>query len=226
MNTLEFAKLCNVSKRTLIHYDNIGLLAPSSVLENGYREYSVIQLQKMDTIKIFQKAGYSLSEIKKIFTLNPGEIEVYLQNARDMLQRKISEYEKISRYINNKVTMYEEYKKNGDQIIKGTYEIAANYVTQNDEEHFFSFLQDDYSEFSMINSENRIFIQKGDELVSICGYAFFIKIKSNVSNILPQIQQKIKEIKVKDPGKYFISIIPHALIEDSETAIIKVIIES
>ena len=35
MNTKEFATLCGVEKRTLFHYDEIGLLKPSSIRENG-----------------------------------------------------------------------------------------------------------------------------------------------------------------------------------------------
>lgn len=66
MTTKEFAEACNVEKRTLFYYDEIGLLKPMRVLENNYREYDVSQLPRMETIKLLQSAGLSLMEIKSL----------------------------------------------------------------------------------------------------------------------------------------------------------------
>ena len=35
--TGEFAKMANVSIRTIRYYDNVGLLKPSKIADNGYR---------------------------------------------------------------------------------------------------------------------------------------------------------------------------------------------
>ena len=48
----EFAKLCNVSRATLIYYDKIGLLSPQITGENGYRNYTIEQHQKYSIIAI------------------------------------------------------------------------------------------------------------------------------------------------------------------------------
>ena len=45
--TGQFAKLANVSERTIRYYDKIGLLKPSFVMENGYRQYSDLDLLKL-----------------------------------------------------------------------------------------------------------------------------------------------------------------------------------
>ena len=42
--TGEFAKLCNVKKQTLFHYDIIGILNPAITGYKGYRYYSEMQL--------------------------------------------------------------------------------------------------------------------------------------------------------------------------------------
>ena len=44
-STGEFAKLCKVHKKTLFHYDEIGLFKPEKVMDNGYRYYSIYQLE-------------------------------------------------------------------------------------------------------------------------------------------------------------------------------------
>ena len=45
LKTGEFASLCGVTKDTLFHYDDIGLLKPARVGENGYRLYGLYQLR-------------------------------------------------------------------------------------------------------------------------------------------------------------------------------------
>lgn len=47
MTTGEFAALMGVSKHTLFHYDDIGLFSPEYVAENGYRMYSLYQLETL-----------------------------------------------------------------------------------------------------------------------------------------------------------------------------------
>ena len=39
LTTVEFAKIMNVTKNTLFHYDKIGLLSPEVNLHNDYRYY-------------------------------------------------------------------------------------------------------------------------------------------------------------------------------------------
>ena len=60
MTTKEFAKLCGVEKRTRFYYDQIGLLKPETVLENGYRDYSQEQVKRLEDIKFLQATGLSL----------------------------------------------------------------------------------------------------------------------------------------------------------------------
>ena len=44
MTVQQVSKLTGVSVRTLHYYDQIGLLQPAQILENGYREYQEEQL--------------------------------------------------------------------------------------------------------------------------------------------------------------------------------------
>ncbi|WP_419421349.1 MerR family transcriptional regulator (plasmid) [Legionella sp. D16C41] len=66
--TNEFAKLAQVSVRTLHHYDRIGLLKPSLRQSNNYRLYSerdLLRLQQIIALKFF---GFELSQIKQLLT--------------------------------------------------------------------------------------------------------------------------------------------------------------
>lgn len=61
----EFAHLSGITRKNLIYYDEIGLLSPEQVRENGYRYYSYRQLETVSVIGSLQEVGMSLSEIKR-----------------------------------------------------------------------------------------------------------------------------------------------------------------
>ena len=65
MTTGEFAALMGVSKYTLFHYDDIGLFSPEYVAENGYRMYSLYQLETLETILMLRDLGMPLKEIRQ-----------------------------------------------------------------------------------------------------------------------------------------------------------------
>lgn len=62
----EFAKLCGVTPRTLKYYETRGLIRPALVGENGYRYYSLSQIDEISAILLFRDYGFSLEEIKTI----------------------------------------------------------------------------------------------------------------------------------------------------------------
>lgn len=63
--TSELAKTCGVTKHTLFHYDEIGLLNPEFTNSKGYRYYSLQQCYALDIINVLKKTGSSLKEIKE-----------------------------------------------------------------------------------------------------------------------------------------------------------------
>lgn len=64
LTTGEFASLCGVKKDTVFHYDEINLLKPDYVAENGYRYYSPKQVMVFKIISALKGIGMSLKEIQ------------------------------------------------------------------------------------------------------------------------------------------------------------------
>lgn len=63
----EFSSICQVSTKTLRYYAEIGLILPEEINpENGYRYYSIKQLQTMLFINRLKAYQFSLEEIKAI----------------------------------------------------------------------------------------------------------------------------------------------------------------
>lgn len=69
----EFSKICQVSVKTLRHYDRIGLLKPAEVDRfTGYRYYDRSQLERMLLIQRLKRYGFSLEEIQTLLRCDSG----------------------------------------------------------------------------------------------------------------------------------------------------------
>lgn len=88
--TGEFAKLCNVTKHTLFHYDQIGLFPPELRLPNGYRYYSASQLDVFDVISNLRELDMPLWEIKQYLdNRSPQAFIELLQKESVLIEEKI-----------------------------------------------------------------------------------------------------------------------------------------
>ncbi len=78
----ETSKITGVSVQTLRNYSNGELLRPAYVNpENGYRYFTFEQFHRIDRIKYLRSLGVSLSEIKKIYSVDTVEdIIAFLKN--------------------------------------------------------------------------------------------------------------------------------------------------
>jgi len=62
----QVANLAGVTVRTLHHYDEIGLLAPTHRTSGGYRSYGVGDLERLRRILFYRELGFPLDEIATI----------------------------------------------------------------------------------------------------------------------------------------------------------------
>lgn len=67
------AKMFRISRTTLLYYDSIDLLNPSTRTEAGYRLYSQEDCEKLKKIIAFREAGLSTDEIKKLLKQQKDE---------------------------------------------------------------------------------------------------------------------------------------------------------
>ncbi len=91
----EFSLLCQVTVKTLRHYDKIGLLKPAEVDKwTGYRYYSVSQMQTLNSIRLLKDIGFSLDEILDLKLTHTSrahllECEGFIKPSIKLLQQKI-----------------------------------------------------------------------------------------------------------------------------------------
>lgn len=130
LTTGEFAKLLKISKRTLFYYDEINLLKPVRVDENGYRYYNLYQSDRLSTIRLFQEMGLSLKEIQDYFAETDFRQKANLLKLQNnKLQEKINELQRISDGINFLNGRFQHFQKIGiDKIFLETIKKPENYL--------------------------------------------------------------------------------------------------
>lgn len=109
LTTGEFAKLCGVKKQTLFHYDDIGILKPEIISQNGYRYYSYMQLDNFNSIAMLKELDMPLAEIKNYLnSRNPDKFTALLYSQLKNVDEKIAELQWLKRFINGKIQITEE----------------------------------------------------------------------------------------------------------------------
>lgn len=122
VTTNQFAKLCNVSKQTILYYDKMDLLKPIKVTEKGYRFYDVSQTEVFCVIYALKSVGMSLTEIKEYFDSKDPEQFIALLNREQIeIQNKINELISLNKVIEKRKQATIEALKT-DAILKVTFE--------------------------------------------------------------------------------------------------------
>ncbi len=99
----QLADISGVSIRTLHFYDEIGLLKPSYVKENGYRFYEQKELMKLQQILFFKELEFPLDEIMK-FISRPGyHMQNILSDHKKLLLTKQKRIEKLIETIDKTI---------------------------------------------------------------------------------------------------------------------------
>ena len=62
----QLSKMAGITPRTLHYYDEIGLLKPSRVGDNGYRYYGEDALLRLQQILLYRELDMPLEDIKEI----------------------------------------------------------------------------------------------------------------------------------------------------------------
>lgn len=103
----ELAKKANISKRTLYHYEQIGLLQPTLIAGNRYRYYDENALFHLQKILLLKSIGYTLEQIKDFFQ---NQIQNQSQD-QSQNQTKESESESWIASLNEQIELIQRKKE-------------------------------------------------------------------------------------------------------------------
>ncbi len=102
----DIARLSGTTSRTLRHYDDIGLLAPSSVGTNGYRYYDEDALTRLQRILLLRELGLSLPAIADVLVGQTDHADALLAHLHWLRQEK----QRLDRQIRAVETTIRKYE--------------------------------------------------------------------------------------------------------------------
>ncbi|MFD5213762.1 MerR family transcriptional regulator [Microbacterium sp. NPDC058345] len=110
----QIARLAGTTSRTLRHYDDIGLLAPSRIAHNGYRHYDEAALVRLQRILLLRELGLGLPQIAEVIDRERSEASAleshlaWLRQEQDRLSRQIASVESTITALKGGVTLMAE----------------------------------------------------------------------------------------------------------------------
>lgn len=104
MRINEVVKLTGVSARTLQYYDEIGLLIPQK-LDNGYRDYSEENLEKLQKILFYRFLKFKLNDIRELLEGDFDNLKI-LEQQRELILREKEKFEVILHNIEKTISNY------------------------------------------------------------------------------------------------------------------------
>ncbi len=99
----QLSKLAGVTPRTLHHYDEIGLLKPSRVGDNGYRYYGEDAVLRLQQILFYRELDIPLDDIKKIMGRRDYDVMGALQSHKEALSKQAVRINRLIQTVDNTI---------------------------------------------------------------------------------------------------------------------------
>jgi len=100
-NVTETARRFGLSRGTLLYYESVGLLKPPARSASNYRRYGERDLQRLELICAYRKAGLTLEDIRTILDRRETDASAVLKRRLIALDREIETLRAHQRAILN-----------------------------------------------------------------------------------------------------------------------------
>ncbi len=111
----QLSKLAGVTPRTLHHYDEIGLLKPSRVGDNGYRYYGEDAVLCLQQILFYRELDIPLDDIKKIMGRRDYDVMGALQSHKEALSKQAARINRLIQTVDNTINHLKGNKTMSDE---------------------------------------------------------------------------------------------------------------
>jgi len=113
MKIMEVSELSGLSSDTLRYYERIGLIPPVNRNGSGIRDYSEVDLKRLEFVKCMRSAGLPIEVLLEYFKLSEqGDQTIearkaILKEQRALLAARIAEMQKTLDLLDYKINLYE-----------------------------------------------------------------------------------------------------------------------
>ena len=204
----EAVKATNLTKKAIRYYEEKGLISPTVNNENGYKEYSKTDIERLKQISFFRNLGMPVSLIKdylsseknkdfilKQFSQNISEqieeLKLANQIIHDLRNSKTTDYEKL----NNRLLISQQGNKN--YVIKQMLRLFPNAFGKYMIVHFSRFLDEPIDSPRKRQAFNEIidFFDNLDEISFSKELAEeYEKMDENVSSLYEKMDNKMYDM--------------------------------
>lgn len=110
----EVAERTGLSLRTIRHYEEVGLVVPSSRSQGGFRLYTDSDLQRLQTVRRMKPLGFTLEEMGDLLAvLEQLDADTTVPEVRGQLIDRLTGYQQAAearcQALRDKLTMAEEF---------------------------------------------------------------------------------------------------------------------
>lgn len=88
------ASVVGVTVRTLHHWDEVGLAAPSQRTSGGHRLYDAADVARLHRVRLYRELGVPLADIAELLDAPTGDAEESLTRQRDQVREHIARLER------------------------------------------------------------------------------------------------------------------------------------
>ncbi len=99
----QLCKMAGVTPRTLHYYDQIGLLKPTQVGENGYRDYGEEALLRLQQILLYRQLDLPLEDVRRILDRPDFDVQRALESHRQELRKRIARMERLAATVDDTI---------------------------------------------------------------------------------------------------------------------------
>lgn len=141
----EFAKICNTTIRTINHYQELGLIQPAKILDNGYRIFTIHQVDQISSIMLYKDYGFSLKQIKEIMTRTDLKSQIdHLQMQKEMIENQKRMLMQKEERINHTLNEIKEASEHPDIFLTSLEEqrITITLISNDTDRHYINYLSD------------------------------------------------------------------------------------
>ena len=114
MKIMEVSEQYGISSDTLRYYERIGLIPPVNRNENGIRDYSEIDVRRVEFIKCMRSAGLPVEVlIEYVGLVQQGDKAIearkaILKEQRELLVARMKERQRTLDILDHKIEVYEK----------------------------------------------------------------------------------------------------------------------
>lgn len=137
MKINQLSKLTNVLSKTIRYYEEIGLLPRASRNSNGYREYSLVDVDSLIFIRRCRELQIPLEQIKLLIavqadkTSSCSEVDLLINQQLKKVRRTIGELTLLEKTLHTLSTSCSNNLISECGILKNLNKESSQYISQN-----------------------------------------------------------------------------------------------